>query len=94
MARVGEAGGMEETIWSFRLRLPSGLRQRDRAFGPGLFMARLKPCPSGLGPGCSGAEERDDNALSTGNSDRGQLDERLKFREGAVLDNYLSEVEV
>jgi len=34
--------GLEKAIWSLRLRLHSGLRQRGSAFGAGLFLG-LRP---------------------------------------------------
>jgi len=37
-----------KAIQSLRLRLHSGLRQRGRLLRSGLFLARLKPCPSSL----------------------------------------------
>ena len=39
----------KKAIWSLRLRLHSGLRQRGRAFGPGLYLG-LRPRLVYVGP--------------------------------------------
>ena len=49
MARLGQVVVRKKAIWSLRLRLHSGLRQRGRAFGPGFYLG-LRPRLVCVGP--------------------------------------------